>query len=46
MTKQVEPGAAENAKIRVESPEGTYVPSNSINSKSVKLPDPANPFDF
>ena len=24
----------------------TYVPSNSINSKSVKLPDPANPFDF
>jgi sigma-B regulation protein RsbU (phosphoserine phosphatase) len=44
--KQVEPSAAKNAKIRVETPQGTYVPSNSINSKSVKLPDPANPFDF
>ena len=46
LTKQVEPRAATNAKIRVDSPEGTYVPSNSINSKSVKLPDPANSFDF
>ena len=44
--KRVEPVAAANAKIVVQLPAGTYVPGNVINSKSVKLPDPANPFDF
>jgi sigma-B regulation protein RsbU (phosphoserine phosphatase) len=43
--KQVDPRAVIDAKIRVGS-EGTYAPGNWINSNSVKLPDPANPFDF
>ncbi|MGA2983742.1 MAG: SpoIIE family protein phosphatase [Terriglobia bacterium] len=46
ITKQAEPRAAESARIRVDSSGATYVQSNSINSKSVKLPDPVNPFDF
>jgi len=44
--KPVEPAEAKNARIRVETPQGTFVPSGSINSRFVKLPDPANPFDF
>jgi sigma-B regulation protein RsbU (phosphoserine phosphatase) len=44
--RQVDPSTAKNAKIRVETSQGTYVPRYSINSKSVRLPEPANPFDF
>jgi sigma-B regulation protein RsbU (phosphoserine phosphatase) len=44
--KQVQPGAAVNAKIVVQLSGVTYVPGMAINSKSVKLPEPANPFDF
>jgi sigma-B regulation protein RsbU (phosphoserine phosphatase) len=44
--RPLEPAEAQNAKIRVETSQGTFVPSGSINSKFVKLPDPVNPFDF
>ena len=30
----------------METPEGTYVQSSAINSRSVKLPDSVNVFDF
>jgi sigma-B regulation protein RsbU (phosphoserine phosphatase) len=47
VTKQVEPRAEAEAKIVVDASSGEiYVQSNSINSKFVKLPDPANAFDF
>jgi sigma-B regulation protein RsbU (phosphoserine phosphatase) len=46
VTRKVEPSKAMDAKIRVETPEGTYVQRNLISSKSVKLPDPVNFLDF
>jgi sigma-B regulation protein RsbU (phosphoserine phosphatase) len=56
ITKQVVPRPPIDAKIpgetpegihlRVETPEATYVQTNAIYSKTVKLPEPANPFDF
>ena len=46
LTRQVEPRAATNARIRVDSAAGTYVQSQALNSKSVKLPDPVNSLDF
>lgn len=44
--RQVEPGAALHAKIILKSSAGTFVPGAPINSRLVKLPDPANLFDF
>jgi sigma-B regulation protein RsbU (phosphoserine phosphatase) len=44
--RQAEPSAAAHAKFRVDSAQGTYVQGASINSHSLKLPDPSNPFDF
>jgi sigma-B regulation protein RsbU (phosphoserine phosphatase) len=44
--KEVDFEAAKDAKIRVVTTHGTYVPSYSISSRSVKLPDPAYLFDF
>jgi sigma-B regulation protein RsbU (phosphoserine phosphatase) len=47
LTKLVDPHAAAGAKIIFNStPEGSYVPGNWIHSQSVKLPDPAYPFDY
>ena len=46
VTRPVEPGVAENARISMKTPQGFYVPNVSMNSKSVKLPDPMNLFDF
>ena len=46
VTRPVNPQAAEKAKIIMTTPAGSYVPGNPINSKSVKLPDPVNRFDF
>lgn len=45
-TKMVDSHSAGKARISLESPEGNYGLSNSMNSKSVKLPDPANRLDF
>jgi phosphoserine phosphatase RsbU/P len=44
--RQVDANEAKGAKIHVETRGATYVPANAINSKSVKLPEPANTFDF
>lgn len=44
--KQVDADEAKKAKIQVGRAGETFVPGNSINSKSVKLPDPANSLDF
>ena len=44
--KQVDPRAVIDAKVRAGSSGESYAPSDSINSKSVKLPDPVYPFDF
>jgi len=44
--KPVAPGAVIDSTIRVSTSEGTYYPGNSIKSRSVRLPDPVNPFDF
>jgi sigma-B regulation protein RsbU (phosphoserine phosphatase) len=46
MTRQVNSSAAVDATTRVDTPAGTYVQSTPIDSQSVKLPDPANSFDF
>jgi len=46
VTKRVEPASAENAKFRVDTAEGTFIPSASVNSRSLKLPDPVIPLDF
>jgi phosphoserine phosphatase RsbU/P len=44
--KRVEPREAVNASLRVDTGGGTYVPSKTISSTSVSLPDPVNPLDF
>jgi sigma-B regulation protein RsbU (phosphoserine phosphatase) len=47
LTKLVGPHAAAGSKIIFNStPEGAYVPGNSIHSQSLELPDPAFPFDI
>jgi sigma-B regulation protein RsbU (phosphoserine phosphatase) len=47
LTKPVKPNAATGAKIVFDSSSGQrYVPGDSIYSKFVKIPDPANIFDF
>jgi sigma-B regulation protein RsbU (phosphoserine phosphatase) len=44
--RQEGPAEAKDAKTRAETAHGTFAPSDSISSKFVKLPDPANPFDL
>ncbi len=46
MTKPAMPGELAKARYKFSSPGGIFVQSKSISSKSVKVPDPMNPFDF